>query len=268
MERAEARRLQPHFIAAFFLEAFRLLGGSAREREPKRYELTHVPAVIRNRDRQLGIREPILPRYERITFDKTLITVPGKPMAAFVCPGHPLLDAIIDLILERYRDLLKCGVLLIDPQDSRETPRALFYVEHAIQDARIERNGQRRVVSRQLQFVEIDEAQIAQTAGYAPYLDYRPPSEEERALLAAAWLRRDLAAEALSFAIAQLVPAHFAEVRQRKEALISKTLAAVRERLTKEIIYWDHRAEELRLQEQAGKTAPSGSPVARPPSPD
>ena len=27
MERAEARRLQPHFIAAFFLEAFALLGG-------------------------------------------------------------------------------------------------------------------------------------------------------------------------------------------------------------------------------------------------
>ncbi|HEY3229263.1 MAG TPA: helicase-related protein, partial [Roseiflexaceae bacterium] len=267
MERAEARRLQPHFIAAFFLEAFRLLGGSAREREPKRYELTHVPAVIRNRDRQLGIREPILPRYERITFDKTLITVPGKPLAAFVCPGHPLLDAIIDLVLERYRDLLKRGALLIDPQDSRETPRALFYVEHAIQDARIERNGQRRVVSRQLQFVEIDEAQIAQTAGYAPYLDYRPPSEEERALLApvlvAAWLRRDLAAEALSFAIAQLVPAHFAEVRQRKEALISKTLAAVRERLTKEIIYWDHRAEELRLQEQAGKTPRLNSAKAR-----
>jgi SNF2 family DNA or RNA helicase len=28
MERAEARRLQPHFIAAFFLEAFKLLGGT------------------------------------------------------------------------------------------------------------------------------------------------------------------------------------------------------------------------------------------------
>ena len=51
MERAEARRLQPHFIAAFFLEAFRLLGGTIHEREPKRYEIKHVPAVIRNRDR-------------------------------------------------------------------------------------------------------------------------------------------------------------------------------------------------------------------------
>ncbi len=44
MERADARRLQPHFIAAFFLEAFKLLGGKVHEREPKRYEITHVPA--------------------------------------------------------------------------------------------------------------------------------------------------------------------------------------------------------------------------------
>jgi len=35
MERAEARKLQPHFIASFFIEAFRLLGGTVREREPR-----------------------------------------------------------------------------------------------------------------------------------------------------------------------------------------------------------------------------------------
>ena len=55
MERAEARLLQPHFIASFFLEAFRQLGGTLREREPRRYEITHVPAVeeVRTRREQL-----------------------------------------------------------------------------------------------------------------------------------------------------------------------------------------------------------------------
>ncbi|MER3479737.1 MAG: hypothetical protein C4327_04445, partial [Meiothermus sp.] len=33
MQRAEARRLQPHYIESFFLEAFRRLGGSVRPRE-------------------------------------------------------------------------------------------------------------------------------------------------------------------------------------------------------------------------------------------
>ena len=37
--------------------------------------------------------------------------------------------------------------------------------------------------------------------------------------------------------------------------MIAKTEAAVKDRLTKEINYWDHRAEELKLQEQAGRTA-------------
>ena len=51
MERAEARRLQPHYIESFFLEAFQRLGGTAKQREPRRYEVTHVPAPVRNRDR-------------------------------------------------------------------------------------------------------------------------------------------------------------------------------------------------------------------------
>jgi SNF2 family DNA or RNA helicase len=93
MERAEARRLQPHFIASFFIEAFKLLGGTIHERESKRYEIKHVPALIRNRDRMIGRSAPVMQGYERIVFDKDLITVAGKPLAAFVCPGHPLLDA-------------------------------------------------------------------------------------------------------------------------------------------------------------------------------
>ncbi len=258
MERAEARRLQPHYVASFFLEAFRLLGGSIREREKDRFEITHVPAPIRNRDRQIGTGDPVLPRYERVTFEKALISVPGKPVAAFICPGHPLLDATIDLVLERNRDLLKRGAVLVDPGDSGERVRALVYLEHAIQDARTDRGGQRRVVSRQLHFAEIDEGGAARAAGHAPYLDYRPITPEERALvepvLQGGWLSADLEAQATGFAITRLVPPHLAEVRQRKTQLIARTRAAVKDRLTKEINYWDHRAEQLKAQEQAGRT--------------
>ncbi len=267
MERAEARRLQPYFIADFFLTAFAQLGGSIREREARRFEVTHVPAVIRNRDRLIGTGEPVLPRYERITFEKDRIAVPGKPLAAFVCPGHPLLDATTDLLLERHRSLLRRGAVLIDPTDPGDQARTLFYLEHAIQDARTERNGNRRVVSRQLQFVELDRQGRAQMAGYAPYLDYRPATEDEQRLLAPLLdeLRRDEGVEraALSYAIAELVPRHLGEVRARKEGLLDKTWAAVKDRLTKEITYWDHRAEVLKAREQAGKQPKLNSARAR-----
>src|SRR5439155_25942194 len=60
--------------------------------------------------------------------------------------------------------------------------------------------------------------------------------------------------KALGHAVAHVVPEHLAEVRVPKLKLISKTEAAVKERLSKEITYWDHRAEQLKLQEQAGRT--------------
>jgi len=76
----------------------------------------------------------VLPRYERITFEKELIAPQGKPLAAFVCPGHPLLDSIIDLTLERHRDVLKRGSILVDERDPSTQPHLLFYLEHTIQD--------------------------------------------------------------------------------------------------------------------------------------
>ena len=94
------------------------------------------------------------------------------------CPGHPLLDTAINLIQERYRDLLKQGVVLVDANDPSEQVRALVYLEHSIQDATTDANGKRRVASRRMQYVEIDPEGNAQNAGYAPYLNYRPLLEE------------------------------------------------------------------------------------------
>jgi hypothetical protein len=258
MESAEGRRLQPHFIESFFLEAFRILGGSIKEREPRRFEITHVPARIRQRDRLIGTGEPVLGKYERITFEKALRAVPGQPLATFVCPGQPLLGATIDLILERNRDLLKRGTVLVDPDDPGEAARALFYLEHTIQDGRTDKAGNRRVVSRQLQFVETDASSSTRNAGYAPYLDYRPATDEERTSLAAtlesqAWLKGDLESVVVGHAIANLVPIHLGEVRSRREDLVTRTMTAVKDRLTKEITYWDHRANQLKDQELAGK---------------
>jgi Carboxypeptidase regulatory-like domain len=213
MERAEARRLQPHFIESFFLEAFRVLGGSIKEREPHRFEITHVPALIRQRDRLIGIGEPVLLRYERITFEKSLRAVPGQPLATFVSPGHPLLAATIDLVLDRNRDLLKRGAVLVDPDDPGQEIRALFYLEHTIQDGRIDKAGNHRAVSRQLQFIEIDSTGTMKHAGYAPYLDYRATTSEEHAAISPelesqVWLKTDLESAVVGHAIETLVPQH------------------------------------------------------------
>ena len=259
MERAQARRLQPHYIEEFFREAFKLLGGTLRQREPRRYEIRHVPAPIRNRDRVIGVSQPVLQRYERVVFEKDLITTHGQPLAAFICPGHPLLDATLDLTLERHRDLLRRGAILVDDRDPGTEPRMLFYAEHAIHDASQLPSGEQRTISKRMLYVELDAEGNARHMQYAPYLDYRPLRDDEPDVDAflsrpeCAWITREIEQRAMNHLIAEVVPKHDAEVRGRRLAWIAKTRAAVHDRLAKEINYWDNQAAVLADQEAAGK---------------
>ena len=259
MERAETRRLQPHYIEEFFIEAFKRLGGTIRQREPRRYEITHVPAPVRNRDRVIGTAEPVLERYERVTFEKELIAPPGEPLAAFICPGHPLLDATLDLTIERHRDLLRRGTILVDERDPGMQPRTLLYMDHAIQDASLLPSGERRTISKRMLYVEMDAEGHTRHIQYAPYLDYRPLNDDEPGVDAilsrpeCAWITRELEQRAMNHAIAEVVPEHVTEVRNRRLGWIEKTRAAVKDRLTKEIAYWDNQASRLAEQEAAGK---------------
>ena len=267
MERAEVRRLQPHYIQAFFMEAFRRLGGQISEREKGRFEITRVPGLLRERDRQIGSGPPVLTRYERVTFEKDLINQQGKPTAAFICPGHALLDAVLDVVLEQNRPMLRRGSLLIDPTDRTDAPRVLFYLEHSIRDSVRSGAGEPRVISREMEFVEIDEAGRTMSPGYAPYLDYRPATDEEaRAIageLSSPWLVESIEQRALTHAVERLVPEHLAHVRVGRDERIEKTARAVKQRLTREIAYWDHRAQELLAKEQAGQTPKINSTMAR-----
>ena len=250
IERAETRKLQPYFVAEFFLKAFQQLGGKVREKELGRHEVTFTPIELRNR---------LSKSYSNICFKKELIHLPNKPQAEFICPGHPLLDATLDLFLERHRALLKAGSILVNESDPGERVHILVYLEHAIQDARTNQVGERRDVSRQMQYVEIDSQGEIHNAGYAPYLDYRPLAESEQPLVAqilveqSSLLQKGIEEQAQGYAIRNLVPQHYQEVQQRRAERITKTMNAVEERLTTEINHWEAQAEKWQQQERAGK---------------
>ena len=408
MERAEARRLQPHYIESFFLQAFRHLGGSVHRREAGRYEITRVPGPIRTREPRAGCAGPVLDRYERICFEKSKIAGPGSntgsgmganpgsgpdvhvnlgsgpgsdsgvsldsgsnpnpgpsaaprsgsdtgsgmgansgsgpgtgpPVAVCLSPGHPLLDATVDLVLERYRGVLAEGAVLVDESDEGEAIRALFHVEIAVRDGHERRPGHPRIVSRQIRFVEVDAdgdvgadvdtaaapganvdpdldtnidtdadadadadldtdteadtnastdaghadaepgARSVRDAGPAPYLDYRPIEDDERASIAARLEAnrpdgssqpgqpdrpvrsdrpdqsgRDLEDVAMTYARMHLASNQAGEVRARRLPEIDRVEAEVTARLKREIVFWDNRALRLRDDERAGKAA-------------
>jgi hypothetical protein len=261
MERAEARKLQPYFIRSFFLEAFTLLGGEIRERETGRFEITRVPAELRQRDRQIGRGTPLLRRYERVTFDRGLVTLGRHPLAQYLAPGHPLLDVTIDLVIERFDSELQRGAVLVDERDPGDEPYTLVYLQHAVTDGLPDQGGNRRAVSKRFEFVRLGRDGTARSAGWAPYLDLRPATEEELALTAPLvgddWVRGSLEDAAVSYGIT-LARQHLDEVRRRNLERVDRVTEAVRSRLAPEIAYWEHRAAQLRERELAGKLPSSG----------
>ena len=259
MEKAEARRLQPYFVRAFFMKAFEQLGGSIYPRELGRYEITHVPAAIRERDRRITGRnrreqEPVFRKYERVCFEKQAVRPLEQPdlrPADLLHPGHPLMLAMSDLLLEQHANLLRQGTVLIDPADDGLDPWLMFLVTHEV------KSGDGQVLSKRLQFVRVNPDGSTSFAGWAPHLDLEPLAESERPLikdvLNADWIRADQEQRAIALAATTLVPAHFKEVNDRRAAHVDKTLAAVHERLSKEIEFWSDRWLKLKEDLEAGK---------------
>jgi hypothetical protein len=232
-----------------------MLGGRITEREKGRFEILRVPSTLKERDRLIGRSDPVLDRYARVTFEKNLVI--GQPQAELVAPGHPLLESLVDIVLERFQPLLSQGGVLVDESDESEVPRLLVYLEHAVRDARITKSGEPRAVSQRLQFIFLSEDGSATDGGPAPYLDFRPIIAEERLAVAEAisapWLSSNVETQALGYAVRTLVPEHMAEVKARRIAEIDKVEREVRARLTREINYWDARAARLREEERVGK---------------
>jgi len=259
MEKAEARRLQPYFVRSFFMKGFEALGGSIYPRELNRFEISHVPAVLRERDRVITGRNrrdlaPVLKRYERVCFTKEAVRPleqPGLAFASMIHPGHPLMLALSDVLLEQNANLLRQGSILVDPSDEGEQPSLLFLLTHEV------KSGDGQVISKRLQFVRVSPDGSAAFAGWAPHLDLEPLAAAESPLLADTlakpWLASGLEQRALALAASTLVPEHFNEVAGRRIAHVDKTLAAVHERLTKEIDFWSDRYVKLTGDQAAGK---------------
>ena len=130
---------------------------------------------------------------------------------------------------------MRRGAILVDERDPGESPRMLFYLEHAIQDGSQTRSGDRRIVSKQMLYVEMDANGNARPLHYAPYLDWRPLKKDEPAAAEilqqpeCGWLDRDLEGKAQGHAIAHVVPDHVREISGSRLELIVKTESAVKE---------------------------------------
>jgi superfamily II DNA or RNA helicase len=250
MDEARARRMQPHFVQAFVLESLRALGGRASRREKDRFELTHVPAALREG------RRTVSPRYARISFEPSALVVPGRPDAELIAPGHPLMDAITTEILNRYGDTLTRGATFLDR--TATTPRLVVALLEEFTD------GRGTAISKRFEYVSVLPDGTAHPSGPAPYLDLSLPAdlnpEQHTALtdainfeLSSAWLAGRVEKTAQTWAIQHGLPQHRTDVMARVTPAIERTRKLVRQRLMAQMNYWDSEAIKLAEAQAAGK---------------
>ena len=171
-----------------------------------------------------------------------------------LAPGHPLLDAVVHLVVEQRRATLKQGAVLIDRTDAGETARLLVAFIEEIRDG----HGRPQTVSKRFDDVEILADGSARTAGIAPYLDYDPPTAQEFELVGQLteqpWLGVSVEDTALEWALAHSVPEHEREIRTVVSARVAKVRSEVKARLQGELNYWDAQYGRLLDEEAAGRS--------------
>jgi superfamily II DNA or RNA helicase len=161
-ERAQERRLPPSYFRRFFEDAMALAGGKVSDRlDPGTLRVDRSPDTLVARSRAGSATRRIPPSYERLTFDKSVVTRPrrteeerGLPQAELCGPGHPLFDALISHAIDVTRPDIERGAVVYDPDadgtailrylafdavdGNDETVRRVFAAAREYLDGRIE----------------------------------------------------------------------------------------------------------------------------------
>ncbi|PPH37212.1 type III restriction endonuclease subunit R [Rathayibacter sp. AY1E3] len=253
MEMARERRLQPGYIAAFFLPAFERLGGRVRKREKGRYEITRVPARVIDGARRLNRWAPVAEQYERITFELTRRNPEGLADASLIAPGHPLLDAVIETTIDDLGPTLKRGTVFVDRRNTQSaTPTLMFSVEQRIENTASEPD----TISHHFDYPLLEQDGKVTSSGAPPYLDYDRPDAAEAEVISeiarSDWARQNHEKLLRARAYRDGLQPRMEEIKARLDIETARTRAQVKDRLFAEINHWDREHNRLEALERGG----------------
>lgn len=162
MDEARARRLQPHYISQFFFSGFEKLQGRFVAKQGGTASIRRIPSEIHRWAKNNS--KPLPDRYDLITFNPD--SEQAEYMSEFIAPGHPLLDGLVDVILDKYREALDAGTVLIDDADPDTEPWLLVTSSTEIRDRTAS------VQAGEFSYTRVSRHGEISDAGHAPYLDF------------------------------------------------------------------------------------------------
>jgi len=127
---AKENRLVPEYIEKFFLKASDKLGIKAEKRKDDFWRIPNVPYDLRNVPFEFKIKfGEVFKEYSKFSFEKEQAF---KGQADFVAPGHPLLEAVVERVFEKYREDVDKGAVFLDPSGSMNG--FIWFLEGTIND--------------------------------------------------------------------------------------------------------------------------------------
>lgn len=137
--RAMENRLVPEYVEEFFKRVTEMLNIKMEKREDGLWRIASIPFEIRNQPYEFKIKFGEVQRdYAKISFDKEKAF---KSQAEFVAMGHPLLEAVVNIILKNYSQNALEGATFVDPEGKRDG--VIWFLEAEIRDGKNEVVGKR-----------------------------------------------------------------------------------------------------------------------------
>ncbi|MCX7689022.1 MAG: DUF3883 domain-containing protein, partial [Fimbriimonadales bacterium] len=136
---AREHRLVPEYIERFFKHACRYLDVRLEQRPNGLWRVPSVPYELRNVSQEFKHRfGEVFREYSKIAFDKH---VARSHEAVFVAPGHPLLETVIEAVLERCQSDVQHGAVFADPDGRLDG--WLWFLQGELRDGNNEVAGRR-----------------------------------------------------------------------------------------------------------------------------
>jgi len=131
---AQENKLVPEYIEGFFIKAFQKYNGNIVKKN-NYYTIDSVPAQIKRMAEETNFKNKyglLYKEYKKVIFDKDLFK--KFPEAEFIAPGHPLLEAVNEKILNDFFNAPSNYAVFSDPENQHNG--IIWFIECELVDGK------------------------------------------------------------------------------------------------------------------------------------
>jgi superfamily II DNA or RNA helicase len=244
VQQSRENRLMPEYIEKFFVEAYRLFGGSITPIKDHKglWCISRVPPDLRKLPDALERKHgKIGNTYPQLTFDKDQMV--GYSDLDFVGPGHPLFEGVVERVLREYGQSLRQGAVFLNADATEAT--VLWLLKCGVED------GRGQMIGERLFAIHKTGDDYRKSQPYA-LLDLKPAEDD---VSCAPDVRQTATDEdqIIDWSLDQVTPDYFAEIQQRRQQELGVKKKYVRKSLqfligesVKKIAKYDQQLREIR----------------------